>query len=89
MTKLDIVNEISDKTGLPRRESDQAVEHIISTIKESLIADKVVIIRDLGTFKTRHKSARVGRNPKTGVEATISARRVVQFKLGKKLKESI
>ncbi len=89
MTKIDIINFVSDDTGLSKVKAEEAVETIIQTIKESLEGGESVILRRFGSFQVREKNARVGRNPKTGREAPISARRVVRFKAGKHFKEAV
>ena len=89
MTKIDIINLVSDDTGLSKVKSEEAVETIIQTIKESLQNGESVILRRFGSFQVREKNARVGRNPKTGQEAPISERRVVRFKAGKHFKEAV
>ena len=89
MTKLDIINEVSEKIGLSRNVSEKALESIIALIKETLAKGDPVILRKFGSFHVKEKKERVGRNPKTGKEATISARRVVRFKSGKYFKKIV
>ena len=89
MTKIDIINKISDQVGLQKPESETAVETIIALVKESLGKGESVIIRRFGSFQVRQKRERVGRNPKTGKEASISARKVVRFKAGKYFKSAV
>jgi len=89
MTKIDIINRVAEQTGLPKQDADVAVETIIGLIKESLGSDEPVILRRFGSFQTRQKNSRIGRNPKTGEEAEISARKVVRFKAGKYFKEAV
>jgi nucleoid DNA-binding protein len=89
MTKLEIINEVSEKIGLPRNISEKAVEAIIGLIKETLQKGEPVILRKFGSFHVKDKKERIGRNPKTGEEATISARRVVRFKSGKYFKQIV
>ncbi len=89
MTKLDIINEVSEKIGLSRNVSEKALESIIALIKETLAKGDPVILRKFGSFHVKEKKERVGRNPKTGKEATISARRVVRFKSGKYFKQIV
>jgi nucleoid DNA-binding protein len=89
MTKIDIINRVAEQTGLPKQDADLAVETIISLIKDSLADDESVILRRFGSFQTREKNPRIGRNPKTGEEAEISARKVVRFKAGKRFKEAV
>ncbi|MEE9276388.1 MAG: integration host factor subunit alpha [bacterium] len=89
MTKIDIINLVAEDTGLSKVKAEEAVETIIATIKQTLTEGNPVILRRFGSFQVRAKSARVGRNPKTGQEATISARNVVRFKSGKHFKEAV
>ncbi|VAX15309.1 hypothetical protein MNBD_NITROSPINAE03-569 [hydrothermal vent metagenome] len=89
MTKIDIINRVAEQTGLARQDSDTAVETIIALIKGALAGDDPVILRRFGSFQTRAKNPRIGRNPKTGEEAEISARKVVRFKAGKRFKQAV
>ncbi len=89
MTKIDIINLVADDTGLSKVKAEEAVETIIATIKETLQEGESVILRRFGSFQVRSKNPRVGRNPKTGQEAPITARKVVRFKAGKHFKEAV
>ncbi|HBK79039.1 MAG TPA: integration host factor subunit alpha [Nitrospinae bacterium] len=89
MTKIDIINLVAEDTGLSKVKAEEAVESIIATIKETLQLGEPVILRRFGSFQVRSKNARIGRNPKTGEEAPISARKVVRFKSGKHFKEAM
>ncbi|MBI4382472.1 MAG: integration host factor subunit alpha [Nitrospinae bacterium] len=89
MTKQDIINHVSEQASLSRAKAEEAVETVIELIKESLSHGESVILRRFGTFQVKQKSKRVGRNPKTGEEAEISARKVVRFKSGKHFKQSV
>lgn len=89
MTKIEIVNKVAEETGLTKVKAEEAVETIFSLIKEILSQGESVILRRFGSFQVRSKNARVGRNPKTGEEAAIPARRVVRFKSGKHFKEAV
>jgi len=89
LTKIDIINLVAEDTGLSKVKAEEAVEAIIDTIKGTLQDGEAVILRRFGSFQVRHKNARIGRNPKTGEEAPISARNVVRFKSGKHFKEAM
>ena len=89
MTKQDIINHVSEQASLSRTKAEEAVETVIELIKDSLRNGESVILRRFGTFQVKQKSKRVGRNPKTGEEAEISARKVVRFKSGKHFKQSV
>ena len=89
MTKQDIINQVCDNADLPRSKAEEAVETVIGLIKNALSDGEPVILRRFGTFQVRSKSKRIGRNPKTGEEAEISARKVVRFKSGKYFKQAV
>lgn len=89
MTKQDIINHVSEQASLSRSKAEEAVETVIELIKDSLRQGESVILRRFGTFQVKQKNKRVGRNPKTGEEAEISARKVVRFKSGKHFKQSV
>src|SRR5664279_478023 len=89
MTKADIVNRLSVNVGLPRNESQEIVEVIFDTLKETLVAGESVKVAGFGTFMIKKKAARIGRNPKTKEEAEIAPRRVVTFRASDFLKEAI
>jgi nucleoid DNA-binding protein len=89
MRKIELARRIAEDTGLTNAKAEEAVDAILDEIKTRLSAGESVILRRFGTFDVRAKGARVGRNPKTGEAAAISARRVVRFKSGKKLRASV
>lgn len=66
--------------GFTRNKARELVDQVLSEIAEGLVADSVVLLSGFGRFAVARKAERVGRNPKTGEEHVISARRVVQFK---------
>ena len=89
MTKQDIINQVCDRASLSRAKAEEAVETVIDLIKESLSSGEPVILRRFGTFQIREKTKRMGRNPKSGEEAEITARKVVRFKSGKHFKQAV
>lgn len=89
MTKIDIINKITEQAGLQKPEAELAVETIIALVKETLGEGDSVILRRFGSFQVRQKKERIGRNPKTGEEANITARKVVRFKAGKYFKAAV
>ena len=89
LTKADIVEELNDEIGLNKREAKELVEMLFNDIKHLLSEGHEVTLSGFGNFQVRNKSARPGRNPRTGEDVEISARRVVTFKSGQKLKESV
>ena len=89
ITKAELAVSLHEELGLNKRESKEFVEQFFETIKASLEQGSSVKLSGFGNFGLRDKPARPGRNPKTGEEIPISARRVVTFKASQKLKEAI
>lgn len=86
LTKADIAGMLFDELGLNKRESKEIVECFFEEIRVALENNEPVKLSGFGNFDLRNKSTRPGRNPKTGEEIPIEARRVVTFKPGQKLK---
>ena len=80
MTKADLVEAIHVKVGFSKKESADIVEMVFDTMKESLAHGEKIKVSGFGNFEVRDKRSRVGRNPQTGQEIEISARRVLTFK---------
>lgn len=89
LTKADLVQQLTDQLGLNRRESADMVEAFFEEIARTLEAGRDVKLSGFGCFTLKQKAARPGRNPKTGVESTISARRVVTWHPSPKLKSRL
>ncbi|MBN1684988.1 MAG: integration host factor subunit alpha [Gammaproteobacteria bacterium] len=89
LTKAHLANRIVEEIGLNNREAKEFVDTFFEKIKETLINGDDVKISGFGNLILRDKNARPGRNPKTGEEKMISARRVVSFKPSQKLKETV
>ena len=80
MTKAEIVEQIYEQVGFSKKESAELVEMVFETIKETLSVGEKVKISGFGNFVVRPKNARKGRNPQTGQEILLEARRVLTFK---------
>ncbi|WP_349431432.1 integration host factor subunit alpha [Methylomarinum sp. Ch1-1] len=89
LTKADFAERLFDELGLNKREAKDMVELFFEEIKGSLERGEQVKISGFGKFELRDKSSRPGRNPKTGEEIPITARRVVTFRSGQKLKARV
>ena len=89
LTRQDISEALYRQVGLSKYESAQMLETVLEHISNALIDGKSVKLSSFGTFIPRKKRERIGRNPKTGVSATIDARRVISFKASKLMKERI
>jgi integration host factor subunit alpha len=87
MTKADIVENIYEKVGLSKEESTRIVELVLELAKETLVRGERIKISGFGNFVVRQKRSRRGRNPQTGEEIEISARRVLTFKSSPILKK--
>ena len=87
-TRNDIIEAISDNVGLSLSDSSSIIEEIFKFILDELEKGDDVKISSFGTFSVRHKRSRIGRNPKTGVEAPITERNVVTFTTSNVLKAS-
>ena len=89
MTKADLVGEVSRVIEISRKDSEVILEAILDGIARSLVAGDKVEIRGFGSFRTRERQGRIGRNPKTGVRVDVPAKRIPYFKPGKDLKALI
>ena len=89
MTKADLVEEVTRVTELPRKESEAVVETIFESIISALQADDKIEIRGFGSFRTRERRGRTGRNPKTGAKVEVPPKKIPYFKPSKELKDFI
>ncbi|MCW8946912.1 integration host factor subunit alpha [Sedimenticola selenatireducens] len=89
LTKADIAEKLFDELGLNKREAKEMVEMFFEKVRISLQEGSQVKLSGFGNFDLREKKERPGRNPKTGEEIPISARRVVTFRPGQKLKARV
>ena len=89
ITRLDVAEAIYTEVGLSRKDSGEILDMIVDEIVKVLSAGRDVKLSSFGTFSLRDKRARTGRNPKTGVEAVISSRRVISFKPSQTMRKTI
>ena len=89
LTKADMAEHLFEELGLNKREAKDMVEMFFEEIRQSLEDGRQVKLSGFGNFDLREKKQRPGRNPKTGEEIPISARRVVTFRPGQKLKARV
>lgn len=89
LTKADIANSLFDEIGLTKREAKEIVELFFDQICEALAKGQQVKISGFGNFELHDKDERPGRNPKTGEMIPVSARRVVTFRSGQKLRARV
>jgi integration host factor subunit beta len=89
LTKADLIEEVLRITELPRKESETIVETIFDSIIQSLQQGQKIEIRGFGSFRTRERRGRVGRNPKTGAKVEVPAKKIPFFKPSKELKDFV
>ena len=89
MNKAELVAAVAKKTGLSKKETEQAVNATFDAITETLVAGEKVQLVGFGAFEVKDRGARVGRNPQTKEEIEIPATRVAAFKVGKALKDAV
>ena len=85
MIKLDIVNRIADRTGVPKMKAEQAVDALFHSMKEALARGERIELRGFGVFVVKPRKRGVGRNPRTGEEVAIPSGKTIRFKPGKEL----
>lgn len=86
VTKADLIEKVYEQLGASKKESAEWVELVFDTLKESISSGEKVKISGFGNFVVRKKKSRVGRNPQTGEQITISARQVLTFRPSQVLK---
>ncbi|MGH9681862.1 MAG: HU family DNA-binding protein [Candidatus Acidiferrales bacterium] len=89
MTKADLVEEVVRVTELPRKESETVVETIFESIIGALQGGDRIEIRGFGSFRTRQRRGRTGRNPKTGAKVEVPPKKIPFFKPSKELKDHV
>ena len=89
MTKAELIEEVSRVVEMTRKDSEVIVEAIFDSIVRSLRAGDKIEIRGFGSFRTRKRQPRIGRNPKTGAKVDVPAKRIPYFKPSKELKDLV
>jgi DNA-binding protein HU-beta len=89
VNKNDLVDAVSERTGLAKSDAARAVEAVLGAITESLQKGEAVALSGFGSFVAKTRAARTGRNPRTGESITIPASRAPAFKAGKGLKDAL
>lgn len=89
LTRMDLAEAVHEQVGLSRNDSAQLVESVLSHVSDALVRGEQVKISSFGTFSTRDKNARIGRNPKTGEEVPITPRRVLTFRPSHLMKDRV
>ena len=89
MTKIDIIQDVYEKLGFSKKDSARIVESVFDIIKDNLTTGEKIKISGFGNFIVKEKKTRRGRNPQTGAEIAISARRVLTFKSSQVLRKAL
>ena len=89
MTKKDIVLKVADHFDIKQIKVRKIVQMVLGVIVESLAEGRTVELRNFGIFKVKSRKARIGRNPKTGDNVDIPAKKVVAFKAGLEMKKKV
>lgn len=89
MTKADLIEEVSRVVEMTRKDSEVIVEAIFDSVVRSLRTGDKIEIRGFGSFRTRQRQPRVGRNPKTGTRVEVPSKRIPYFKPSKELKDLV
>ena len=89
MTKADLIEDVSRVVEMSRKDSEIIVETIFESIVKSLRSGDKIEIRGFGSFRTRQRKPRIGRNPKTGARVDVPAKKIPYFKPSKELKDLV
>lgn len=89
MTKAELVEEVARSTELTKKHAEIIVNTVFESIVDSLKAGEKIELRGFGSFRIRQRGARMGRNPKTGDQVEVPAKRIPYFKPGKDLREML
>ena len=89
MNKTELIAEVTNKAGLSRTDAEKALGAVVETITEAVVKGDKVQLVGFGSFETKQREARTGRNPKTKETIEIPATRVPVFKAGKALKDAV
>lgn len=89
MTKMDMVERIAGKAGTTKAAAERTLNAFLDSVTEGLVRGDKLTLTGFGTFVVGHRKARQGRNPRTGQALTIPASKMIKFRPGKQLKDSV
>ena len=89
MTKAELVEKVSGQINLTKKQTEVVVNTVFQSITDALSEGRKVELRGFGSFRIRERNARIGRNPKSGAQVDVPAKRVPFFKAGKELRELV
>ena len=89
MTKSELIEVVSERMDIPKNRAYEVVNAMFDAMKDALVDEDRIELRGFGSFSIREYDARVGRNPRTGEEVFVDAKKSVHFKVGKELRERV
>lgn len=89
MNKAELISAVAQQSGLTKKDSESAIDALVSVVEETLANQEKVVLVGFGTFETKNRAARKGRNPQTKETINIPASKAPVFKAGKSLKERV
>jgi len=89
MTKSELIENVSSRLDVPKKRAEDIVNAVFDAMKGSLLDEERIEVRGFGSFSIRHYKAKKGRNPRTGEEVHVDAKKSVHFKAGKELRERV
>lgn len=89
MTKAELIEEVAKTAELPKKQAEVVIDILLKNIVDALSRGEKIELRGFGSFRVRQRAARKGRNPKTGEQVSVPAKRIPYFKPGRELKELI
>jgi len=89
MTKADLVEEVAKESGLTKKDAEVMVQTVLDSITNAIQRGEGIELRGFGSFRIRSRAPRQGRNPKTGSDVSVAAKKVPHFKPGKELRDLV
>ncbi|MEH7357721.1 HU family DNA-binding protein [Priestia megaterium] len=89
MNKVELINAVASKSELTKQDAKKAIDGLLETITTTLANEEKIQVVGFGTFETRERAERTGRNPQTGEQMVIPASKIPAFKPGKEFKEAL
>jgi len=89
MTKSQLIEAVSTRIDVPRKRAEDVVNAVFDAMKNALLDDERIEVRGFGSFTIREYKAKKGRNPRTGAQVSVDAKKSVHFKPGKELRERV
>ncbi|MGM0555455.1 MAG: HU family DNA-binding protein [Myxococcota bacterium] len=89
MTKSELIERLSDRIDIPKNRAQEVVDSVFDAMKTALLDENRIELRGFGSFSIREYDSRMGRNPRTGEEVFVEAKKSIHFKVGKELRQRV